>query len=172
MSTEEADTKSKNDLVIWAATIVGLLAGSYGGINLLIPLAGTAITFFVLKKLVTPQKAIWFWAISVQVGHALWFIVGLAYLGKLDANILDPVILLLGVLWLFVKPGIAPVLVLSVIQLTALSYNVYVFSGTDFGSNANKALFVHITFRALALSLMGFALYKSRKHLHDRVAAH
>lgn len=162
MGVSTTDSKTKYGPVMWAAGIIGMLAGRYAGINLLIPLAGAAIAFYVLKRLVPAQKAIWFGAISVQVGHAIWFIVGIAITGQFN-TILDPTILLLGVLWLFAKPGTAPVIVLSVFQLAALAYNSHVFLGTEFGTNPNKALFVHIIFRAMALGLMAFALYKSRK---------
>jgi hypothetical protein len=165
MGTGTTDSKAKNGPIMWAASIIGVLAGRYAGINLLIPLAGAAIAFYALKSVAPAKKAIWFSAISVQVGHAIWFIVGLAITDQMSAIIWDPIILLLGVSWLFAKPGVAPVVALSVFQLAALAYNSFVFLGTEFDTNANKALFVHIVFRALALGLMAFALYKSRKGL-------
>jgi len=162
MRTDTTDSKTKYGPVMWAAGIIGMLAGRYAGINLLIPLAGAAIAFYALKRLAPAQKAIWFGAISVQVGHAVWFIVGIAITGQFN-TILDPIILLLGALWLVVKPGAAPVIVLSLFQLAAIAYNLHLFLGTEFGTNPNKALFVHIIFRAMALGFMAFALYKSRK---------
>lgn len=162
MGTRSSDGKAKYGPVMWAAGIIGMLAGRYAGINLLIPLAGAAIAFYGLKRLAPAQKSIWFGAMSVQVGHALWFIIGIAITGRFN-TILDPILLLLGVLWLLAKPGNAPVVVLSLFQLAALTYNVHLFLGTEFGTNPNKALFVHIIFRAMAIGLMAFALYKSRK---------
>jgi hypothetical protein len=156
---------------MWAATIVGLLIGRYAGINLLIPLVGAVVTFYALKKMVQPKRAAWFPAISIQVGHAIWFIVGLAILGQFNANALDPAFLLLGSLWLLLKPGTLPVIVLSVLQLAAVSYNVYVFSGTAFGTNANEALSVHIIFRALAVGFMLFAWFTSRREVSARAVA-
>ena len=170
MSTEAKNGKLRSSLITWPAIIVGLIIGRYTGINLLIPLAGAAITFYVLKKFGPPQKAYWFPAISVQTGHAIWFIVGLAILGQLNANILDPAFLLLGSLWLFLKPGTVPVCVLSALQFAALAYNAYIFAGTAFGTSANEALTVHIIFRALAIGLMIFALIVSR-HKNQGVAS-
>lgn len=162
MSTGTSDGKAKYGPVMWAAGIIGMLAGRYAGINLLIPLAGAAIAFYGLKRLAPAQKSIWFGAISVQVGHAIWFIVGIAITGQFN-TVLDPILLLLGVLWLLAKPGTAPVVVLSLFQLAALTYNAHLFLGTEFGTDPNKALFVHIIFRAMAIGLMVFALYKSRR---------
>jgi len=162
MGTGTTDSKTKYGPVTWVAGIIGMLAGRYAGINLLIPLAGAAIAFYALKRFAPAQKAIWFGAISVQVGHAIWFIVGIAISGQVN-TIMDPAILLVGVLWLLAKPGAAPVVVLSVFQLAALAYNSHMFLGTEFGTNPNKALFVHIIFRAMALGLMAFALYKASK---------
>ena len=147
----------------WGAAILGLLFGRYTGVNLLIPLVGAAITFYALKKFAPSHKSAWFPAISVQTGHAIWFIVGLAILGQLNANALDPIFLLIGSLWLFLRPGALAVIVLSTLQLLALVYNVYVFAGTAFGTATNGALSVHIAFRALAVGFMVFAWVRSRR---------
>lgn len=165
MDSTAVGSKKKSSPIMWAASILGLLAGRYGGMYLLIPLAGAAAAFYGLKKLAPESKAHWSGAISIQVGHAIWFIVGLVAVGRLDGNALDPIVLLLGVCWLFAKPGVAPVLLLSVVQIGALAYNLHLFLDAGLGTNTNKALFVHIVFRALALGLMAFALYKSRKPL-------
>ena len=84
---------------------------------------------------------------------------------------MDPAFLLLGSLWLLLRPGTLPVVVLSVLQLAALSYNVYVFSGTAFGTNSNEALSVHIIFRALAVGFMLFAWFASRRAANAPVIA-
>jgi hypothetical protein len=163
VSGEATDPKAKPGAAGWAATIIGLLAGKYAGLNLLIPLAGAGATYYALKKIAPTEKEIWFGAVSVQTGHALWFLLGLAVLGQINANLLDPILLLLGALWLFLRPGTTPVLVVSAFQLAGLAYNLYVFGGTDFGTAENKALFVHVLFRALAIGLMATGLYKFRK---------
>lgn len=155
----------------WGGAILGLLFGRYAGINLLIPLVGAAITFYALKKLAPPRKSAWFPAISIQTGHAIWFIVGLAILGKLNANAFDPIFLLLGSLWLFARPGAVAVIVLSTLQLLALAYNVYVFTGTAFGTAPNEALSVHIVFRALAIGFMVFAWVSCRRAISAVVSS-
>jgi hypothetical protein len=147
----------------WGAAILGVLFGRYTGANLLIPLAGAAIAFYVLRKFAPSHKSAWFPAISIQTGHAIWFIVGLAILGQLNANALDPILLLLGSLWLLLRPGTLAVIVMSTLQLLALAYNVYIFAGTAFGTATNEALSVHIAFRVLAVGFMVFAWVRSRR---------
>ena len=171
MSADATKHKSKTNPAMWAATIAGLLIGRYTGVDLLIPLVGAVVTFYALKRLASPKRSAWFPAIAIQTGHAIWFIVGLAILGQINANVIDPAFLLLGSLWLLLRPGTLPVVVLSVLQLAALSYNVYVFSGTAFGTNSNEALSVHIIFRALAVGFMLFAWFASRRAANAPVIA-
>ena len=147
----------------WGGAILGLFFGRYTGLNLLIPLVSAGVTFYALKKLASPRKSAWFPVISIQTGHAIWFIVGLVISGKFNANAFDPIFLLLGSLWLFARPGAAAVIILSTLQLLALAYNVYTFTGTAFGTTPNEALSVHIVLRAFAIGFMVFAWVTCRR---------
>jgi len=163
MSAEVNDRGLKFNLATLAGLIVGLLVGQYAGVHLLIPLAGAGITHFALKKLAPTKRAAWFPAISVQTGHAIWFILGFLVLGQFDVGVLDPLLLLLGSLWLLLKPGAPPVLTLSCLQLAGFAYNSYLFMSTDLGTSANRALLVHILLRGLAIGFMSLAWIKSRR---------
>lgn len=163
MGTEAAPRKPGAGPLGWGVAILALLFGRYAGISLLIPLLGAGITFYALKKFASPDKSAWFPAISIQTGHAIWFIVGFAVLGRLNGNALDPLVLLLGSLWLFLRPGALAVVVLSVLQLLGLAYNVYLFAGTALGTAPNEASSVHIVFRVLAIGFMIFAWIRSRR---------
>ncbi|HKA63330.1 MAG TPA: hypothetical protein VKH83_12950, partial [Methylomirabilota bacterium] len=62
--------------------------------------------------------------------------------------------LALGVAWLVARPGLAPILVLTLYQAWALATNGTVFIGAEPGSLAHRALLIHLVWRLLALALM------------------
>lgn len=69
-------SKNKREQVAGlAAQGAGALLDLYSGISMLIPLAGSFLTSFVLKRIVPAEKSDWFLAISVQAGSAMWVLV-------------------------------------------------------------------------------------------------
>ena len=166
MSTEATYTKSKRGPLEWFELIAGLLFGIYAGLNFIIPLIIAAIIFFTLLKLTDPQKEVWLGAISAQAGLALWIIADVMLVGHPNSALLGPTLLLFGCLWIFLKPGASPVIVLSIYQLIALTSNVYAFLDDGFKTGVDRALSVKIVFRVVALAFMASALIKTRKRLH------
>jgi hypothetical protein len=151
--------------------IVGVAIGVYAGINILIPLSLTAAVWWAGKKLLSSSKQLYLPAIAVQTGHLLWLLVGLIYLRAYGLDLLDVVILCVGVTWLLLRPGLAPVLLLTVFQVLALAVNGVSFADATIGTNPHKALFVHMVWRLMALFFMWHAYVQSRKAVRVETAA-
>jgi hypothetical protein len=136
------------------ATVVGIAAGVYSGIHLLIPLALTGLVWWVARKLLSRRPPDFVVAAAVQAGHLLWIAVGLIVIGALTVDLVDIAILLIGVVWLLARPGLVPVIVLTVYQSLALLINLFAFLNFPVGNNLHRALLVHLLWRVLALILM------------------
>lgn len=136
----------------------GWALGAYSGIFLLVPFLATAAVFFAAWKLLPVDRRIVVPSLSVQAGHLIWFIIGMLMTRTVGANALDVIWLLAGLIWFAAKPGRGPIWFLGIYQLLLLPMNVYLFVHASVGTTAHKALLVHITWRILALVLMG-ALY-------------
>ncbi|MGH7301101.1 MAG: hypothetical protein ACREKQ_12460 [Candidatus Rokuibacteriota bacterium] len=149
----------------WAiiATVVGIAAGVYSGIHLLIPLVLTGLVWWAARKLLPDRPPDVVGAAAVQAGHLLWIAIGLIVIGALTVDLVDIAILLIGVAWLLARPGLAPVIVLTVYQAIALLINLLAFLHFQVGENLHRALLIHILWRVLALILMWRAHGKARR---------
>ncbi len=136
------------------ATVIGIAAGVYSGIHLLIPLALTGVVWWVARKLLPHRPPDFVAAAAVQAGHLLWIAIGLIVMRALTVDLVDIAILLLGVVWLLARPGLAPVIVLTVYQALAFLINLFAFLSFPVGNNLHRALLVHLLWRVLALILM------------------
>jgi hypothetical protein len=136
------------------AGVVGLAAGIYAGTHLLIPLVPTALLWWVGRRLLPDRPADFVGAAAVQLGHMLWIGVGLIVIGRLTVDLADIAILLVGSLWLLIRPGLAPVVTLTVYQGAALLLNLAAFLAMPVGHNLHRALLIHLIWRVLALILM------------------
>jgi hypothetical protein len=97
----------------------------------------------------------------VQAGHLLWIAVGLIVIGTLTVDLVDIAILLIGVFWLLLRPGLAPVVVLTIYQVLLLLINLLAFLAFPIGHNLHRALLIHIIWRGLAVVLMWRAHHKA-----------
>ena len=144
------------------ATVVGIAAGVYSGIHFLIPLALTGLVWWAARKLLPHRPPDFVAAAAVQAGHLLWIAIGLIVIGALTVDLVDIAILLIGVVWLALRPGLAPVIVLTIYQALALIINLFAFLSFPIGHNLHRALLVHILWRGLALILMWRAHHKAK----------
>lgn len=143
------------------ATMVGIAVGAYSGIHLLIPLALTGLVWWAGRKLFPDRSRDYVAAAAVLAGQLLWIAVGLIAIGPLRVDLVDIAILLIGVFWLLLRPGLAPVIVLTIYQALLLLINLFAFLGLPIGHNLHRALLVHIIWRGLALILMWRAHHKA-----------
>ena len=151
------------------ATVVGIAVGVYSGIHLLIPLVLTGLAWWAGRKLFPERSPAYVAAAAVQAGYLLWTVVGLIVNRALTVDLVDIAILLIGVAWLLLRPGLAPVIVLTIYQALLLLINLFAFLGLPIGHNMHRALLVHIIWRGLALTLMWRAHHKAAG-LHESAA--
>ena len=143
------------------ATVGGIGVGVYSGMHLLVPLVLTGLAWWAGRKLFPERSRDYVAAAAVQAGHLLWIAVGLIVIGALTVDLVDIAILLVGVAWLLLRPGLAPVIVLTIYQVLALLINLFAFLSFPIGHNLHRALLVHIIWRGLALILMWRAYHKA-----------
>jgi hypothetical protein len=63
----------------------------------------------------------------------------------------DIIILLIGIIWLWLRPGIAAVIYLGIVQLVSLAITAPKFASTHYGDAMNRALTAHTVFRVIAI---------------------
>ena len=144
------------------AILIGIAVGVYSGMHLLIPLVLTGLAWWAARALRSDRSPDYVAAAAVQAGHLLWIAVGLVVIGALTVDLVDIAILLIGVAWLVLRPGLTPVIVLTIYQALALVINLFAFLSFPIGHNLHRALLVHILWRGLALILMWRAHHKAR----------
>jgi hypothetical protein len=143
--------------------VVGGAVGMYSGINLLIPLGGAFLCGWIAYKLAMEEVKPMVPAIAVQGGQGLWMLFGFVVLHVLNQNMIDIAILALGLSWLLLRPGVAPVILLVAYQILASAVNLTGFLAASVGSTAHKALLVHLVFRVAAVVLMVNGLQQMRR---------
>jgi serine/threonine protein kinase len=149
-----------------AGAVAGLVLGSYLGFDLLVPLAGAAGAFWLANKFLPPEFKPLLAGFSIQAGHLTWFLLGYMMAGRIDANTLDLILLGGGLAWLAMKPGIKPVVTLTVFQALAFMGNLNAFASASFGSPLSRALLTHLILRGAGVTLMwiGFQSFQRQNH--------
>ena len=136
------------------ATVVAIALGVYSGLHLVLPLALTGVAWWAARKRFPDRAPDYVAAAAMLAGHLLWIGVGLVVIGALTVDLVDIAILLIGVVWLLARPGLAPVIVLTIYQSLALLINLVAFLNFPVGNNLHRALLIHLLWRVLALILM------------------
>jgi hypothetical protein len=150
-------------------TVIGVAVGVYSGMHLLIPLVLTGLVWWAARKRFPDRSPDYVAAAAVQAGQLLWIAVGVIVIGALTVDLVDIAILLIGVFWLLLRPGLTPVIVLTIYQVLLLLINLLAFLGFPIGHNLHRALLVHIIWRGLAVILMWRAHHKAAG-LHESAA--
>lgn len=128
----------------------GYTLSQYCGASIWIP--GAAIILFMLLFTKSPVRPLWFaGAIAVTAAHIAWFVVASAIAGIWAAAALDIVILTLGVICLWWRPGLPAVLFLGFVQCSSLALNAYMISSMEFGEASHRALTTHCALRLLSI---------------------
>lgn len=148
--------ESGDDGTWWQKALgaIGLVLGYYVGIHLLIPCLSIAAAAWLLKTYGAPDKRYLIPAIAVQAGQLIWLGIALLALGKLNADMLDIVLLGGCLAWLYANPSLAPLYWLGALQSLAMLINSSRLMDTEIGQADHKALLVHIVLRVLAMGLI------------------
>ena len=170
MSTESSSSPSSKKLWIarFVAVVIGYAVWAYFGASFILPLlVAAAAIWYVGKKVAPPSNPMYLAAIAIQGAHLAWISLGTAILGAWAANFLDIVILLIGLAWLWLRPSLWPVVLLSAFQLFALVVNLSAMIDYPFGSAGNRSLVLHIGLRIAGLAAMWWAFFQTRKQRSD-----
>lgn len=149
-----------------AAGVVGAIVGLYCGLNILIPLFGSMIVFAQIKRV---QQARWkpfLAAVAIIIGHLLWMIVGAIIVpAQAMAIVPDIIVMLAGILWLILRPGLGPVILLVVFEVLCVVINGFAILPHEFGSPIHKALVAHLALRlgTICSLIVGYLEWKKRQ---------
>jgi len=129
------------------ASIVGSIAGAAGGwassqyCGVAVWIPGAAAILLMLLFTKTPVRPKLFVGVIATTGaHIIWFIVGSAITGAWAATALDIIVLSVGVIWLWMRPGLAAVIFLGLVQVASLASNVFLLTAATYGDAAHRAL--------------------------------
>ncbi len=138
-----------------AGALIGAAIAQYFGLHLLIPVGAAVVVWAIASRASPGRSRPFLAAIAVQGGHVIWFLVGLFAPGGLPASLWIEVGLMTGsLIWLFVRPGFGPVVLLTLWQAFALLVNVQAFVEAVVGTSAHAALLAHVILRVMAIGLM------------------
>ena len=143
--------------------IGGLILGRYTGLALLIPLGIAFGVYAIASRRVSGARRLVMPAVAVVVGHLGWMVLGVFMAGQLAAVWLDLLVFGAVLLWLLRRPGRAPLWTLTALQAVSIVTNSVAIAGVEFGTQAHKALLVHIVFRLTSILLNGVALYSLKR---------
>ncbi len=134
-----------------AMSAVGLLAGLYAGIHVLVPGAAIGAVWWLGSRWWQPAQPAYLHALATQAGHLVWMGLGMALTRNWDATLGDVVVLAVALGWLWLRPGRWPLGILVVYQVVSLAVNGFMLIEQPVGSMPHKALVVHIGLRVAAL---------------------
>lgn len=76
---------------------------------------------------------------------------------------LDILLLVAGLVWLWARPGLGPVILLGLYQLAAGAFNIVMLLGAEVASVQHKALVAHLAFRVAAVVFLIAGYIEVRK---------
>lgn len=142
--------------------IGGWTFSQYCGLSIWIP-GGVCLLLLLLFSKTAFRPKFFVGAIAATGGHLVWFLVATVISGSWTATGLDLVVLLIGIVWLWLRPGLSSVLFLGIFQLLALIVNGVSLSAASFGSEAHRALTTHVLFRLIALVCLAVGYWHLKK---------
>jgi hypothetical protein len=166
MGFEDSKQKKAVHPLFTLAGLVGGVIGYYCGIVLLIPFV-VAFIFLLLARRFSSDSVVPFnMALAVVFGHLVWmFVGGLSAKSGFAPIILDMAIMVAGLVWLALRPGLGPVILLGVYEGIALTVNMFAIRHFEFGSPGHKALTAHVALRlyAIAALVSGYRQFRKQK---------
>ncbi len=149
-----------------AGGIMGAIGGwslsHYCGAAIWLPGLAAIVLLVVFTK--TPVRPKYFvGAIATTGAHLIWFISGSVIAGLWAVTLPDIVLLSIGLVWLWVRPGLASALFLGVVQVVSLVINGISLSSATFGDATHRALTAHCVFRLIAIVCLVFGYIRLRR---------
>lgn len=151
MSAVDSPQKKPANPFVTVSGILGGVIGYYCGLMILIPLAAGMVALLIARRFAPMALKPFIPALAVIFGHMVWMLVGVLITHTVALVIADLIVIAAGLLWLALRPGLGPVILLGVYEALALVVNVAGIIHLDFGSVGHKALTAHIALRIFAL---------------------
>ena len=152
--------------------VLGVAVGIYAGINLLIPIAFMFAAFAAGRRYMPEPRKTWLPPLAVQFGHLCWMLLG-GIITIITSHIVpdifvDVAVLGGGLVWLYLRPGLWPVIVLVLYHAICL----IVLGKTALVSDQAlyRALLVHALLRVLAIGAL-LKAYVQQRRAKDSMAA-
>jgi hypothetical protein len=159
-SSQEASSRMGSAI----GALIGIAASTYFGMSGFIPLVLFFLLLWLLNKIKTISGYNRF-AIAIQGSQLLWMTLGGIIAGAWGSVYLDLIILVIGIIWLLLRFGIGPIVLLGLYHIGSIYINAALLMQTEVGSINFKALIVHIILRLLAIFFMIRAFIQYRKEI-------
>ncbi|HZR18371.1 MAG TPA: hypothetical protein VFE51_13850 [Verrucomicrobiae bacterium] len=144
------------------AWLFGAAVGSYCGWLLVIPLALAFGVGWVLKKLPAGPEPFRI-ALALVAAQALYLTADIVLGGGWLPDAAHILVLVAGFVWLWVRPGIGPVILLGLYEITTGVLITMAYGSAQTGSWQNKALVAQLFLRASAVLFLISGYLKARK---------
>jgi hypothetical protein len=169
-----SEPRPSNNPLHFVGTILGAASGWlfswYCGASIWIPGASAVLLMVLFAK--SPLKPKHFaGAIAATAGHLAWFLAGAFLSQNWIATGLDIAALAIGIVWIWLRPGLGSVAFLGVIQLLSLALNAVALTEASFGSLEHRALTAHVLFRVIALSCLAVGYWHLKKQASTQAPA-
>lgn len=164
MSTDDSQPKKPAHPFLTVSGLIGGVIGFYCGVMILIPLVGGMVPLLLAKRSMPARLKPFTPAFAVIFGHMVWLLFGVVFAHVVAPVIADLAIIVAGLLWLALRPGLGPVILLSSYEALSLVVNVMGIIHLDFGTVGHKALAAHIALRIFALAALIAGYREFRKN--------
>lgn len=156
-----AKSQKTRSILAGGGGLLGLLLSRFFGSSLLIPGIGTVVGALLLAK-VGPRRARPFaGAAGLLLGHAAWMAVGALVVGVWAPMAIDLALMGVGLIWLLARPGLAPVIALTLFEAVSLVINGMQIPHVH--EPLVRALFLHILLRVAAIVALFAGYVEARK---------
>ena len=149
-----------------AVSVVGALIGRYAGVGMLFPLGCAALVWVILSRLAAERARPVLAAISLQArADALMLAISALVVGgdAFDSVSVDLLLMVSGVVWLYFRPGLGPVMFLTAFQVFAMVMNVDTLLALTIGTVEHKMALAFMALRIAAIHSMITGLRAMRR---------
>jgi len=151
--------------VLFSIGFAGAIGKQFSSI-LILPSIFIFLSYYVFKYLTKGKMTFITYAIIIQFAHILWMSISVIilyfsnYVSSLNSLYIDLLIVTIGLLWLYFKMGMAPIIYMTIYQVFSIVMNIMAFH------MQTAALILHLSFRIASIVLMiyGYLDFKKLKH--------
>ncbi len=146
-----------------AATVFLIWSYQAFGAAALLPIVVAVATALILTK-AGPERARPFrLAIGVLLGHVASMVAAAIMSGGVGLIWVDGAAILVGTAWLVVRPGLAPVLALAILEVISIASHAWQLTLAAY-AGSERVIAFHVSLRLLALAALAIGYVGLRKH--------